>query len=492
MRRRPTPAWRLALLVAALAPAAHAESGAPAIHVDDGDFTLDAYNPASDQPSVGGRANLDLRLDNLETKLQANIESGGLEVGPDPLGASAWGQSWTGGQAQLTAIWSPSGTARLEVSLSNQLKRQLSQLNPLAPGVSGQLTSTQTGSAKVAAILTPVTPLELQFGGETTSGGVDTLVYAPAGGSPTASNLRSDTARVFADLTWRPVARFSLEAGDAVETLGVAVTGTSAAYAYPTPHVVGTLTPWADGEWKIGAERAVTAPNAAQFATFASVLATAVRSEPASFQPDRAWRYTASVRQTLPGAIVVSASLIQSNLESVTDLGPVGGGQAPVSIGAGQRREVQVAFSTPVALPYAPGAKLSATAGWRQSQVTDPFTGLRRPISGDAPYQAEIDLTGVLGSLPVNWGVKAQLSGPQSIYQMSEVDTLSPSAGLGGVINYRAGPVTVGFQVDNLVGGLRTNTSLYYSGSRASDVIDGVRQTHDDSRAFRLSFTRAL
>lgn len=486
------PAAGLALACALLfcSEVQAADTGAPAIHADDGDFTLDAYAPADDQPSVGGRAALDLRLNGLETRLQANLEGAGLQAGAGP---EAVGQSWTGGQARFTATWTPNPAAKVEIDLSNQLKRALSQVNPLAPDVTGQLTNSQTGAAKVDATLAPGGPLELRFGGETASGAVDTLTYAP--GAASASDLRSDSARAFAGLTWRPFPSFSLEAGDAVQTLGVAVAGAGAAaatYVYPTPHVSAALKPWSDGEWTLAAERAVTAPNAAQFAAFTSAAALSPRPLAASFQPDRAWRYAASVKQTLPGAVEVEASVVQSQLQSVTDLGPVGSGQAPVSIGAGERREVSLSLSAPVAAPGLPAARLSLKAGWRQSQVTDPFTGLRRPISGDSPYQAEVDLTGALPGAPLSWGLKAQLSGPQSIYQMSEVDMLSPTAGLGGMINYRAGPVTVGLQLDNILGGQRTDTSLYYSGSRAGDLVDGVRQIRDESRAVRLSVSRAL
>ena len=103
-----------------------------------------------------------------------------------------------------------------------------------------------------------------------------------------------------------------------------------------------------------------------------------------------------------------------------------------------------------------------------------------------------MNLAGGLGRLPVSWALKAQVTGPQAIYQMSQVDLISQTAGLGGTLAYRTGPITVGLQLDNIVGGGRTDTSLTYAGSRAFDVQDGSHQTHDDSRAVRLSFTRTL
>jgi hypothetical protein len=233
----------------------------------------------------------------------------------------------------------------------------------------------------------------------------------------------------------------------------------------------------------------VSAPNAAQFASF---IQASGRMGAGGFQPDHEWRYVAGLKQTLAGAVTLSASLTQSNLQSVTDLGPVGAGQAPVGIGAAERRRVDVALAAPLSLPGVPQAQFSAKADWLDSQVTDPFTGQRRPISGDAAYRAELSLGGALRAAPLTWALKAQFTGPQAIYQMSQVDLISPAAGLGGTIGYRAGPVTVGLQLDNIVGGGRTDTSLTYTGSRAFDLLDGQRQTRDDGRAVRFTLTRAL
>ncbi len=70
---------------------------------------------------------------------------------------------------------------------------------------------------------------------------------------------------------------------------------------------------------------------------------------------------------------------------------------------------------------------------------------------------------------------------------MSQVDLFSQTAGVGGALNYKAGPLVVGLQLDNIIGGDRTDTALTYAGSRAFDVAEGARQTYDDGRAVRIS-----
>jgi hypothetical protein len=480
-------AGRLVLLTGLLAaPLADAATSDPS------PFSIAAYTPSADPTSVGGRADFAFQLNDLQTSLQASVEGGDLAGdGADPFAVTARGQSWTGSQAQMTTTWTPSDVARLEISLSDQLKHSLTQVDLLAPQMPTQATNTLSQSAKVTAVLTPLAPIELRVGGEASSGVVDVPATSVAGVLTAVSNLRNDSGRMFADLTWKPLARFSLTAGEGVQSLGVASQGVGgASYAYVTPHVSGALTPWTNAEWTLSVERSVSQPAAAQFASFMGV---ADRPAGVSFQPDHGWSYSAVLKQTLPGAVVVSANLTQSNLQSVTDLGPVGTTQAPISIGPGQRRQVDIALTAPVPVPGSAPLKLSASAGWLQSQVTDPFTGARRPISGDAPYKAEVNLAGGrLGKLPLSWAVKAQVTGPQAIYQMSQVDQISQTAGVGGTLAYKAGPITVGLQLDNIVGGGRTDTALTYAGSRAFDVADGFHQTRDDSRAVRLSFSRAL
>lgn len=484
--------WSRALNVGRLALCA-AVLSAPAARASVlGGVAIDSYAPTPDPSSVGGRASLDLNLAGLQTSVQAAVEGGGAAVATDPFApAASDGQSWTGNHAKLTTVWTPTPGARLEIEVSDQSKQALARLDPLAPGLPGQMTNTQSESAKMTAVLAPLASVEVRLGGEATSALAQTPAYPVAGVLTAGSDLRNDTSRLFADLTWTPAPRLSLQAGEAMESLGVGAgpASDSAAYAYLTPRVAAVLTPWSDATWTISAERAVTAPNAAQFASF---IQTADHPAAGAFQPDHEWRYVASVKQTLAGGVLLSASVTQSELQSVTDLGPVGAAQAPVDIGAGARRKIDLSLSAPLALPGLPPAKLSASAAWTASQVTDPFTGQRRPISGDAAYSAELNLSGALARAPLSWALKARLTGPQSVYQMSQVDLISPTAGLGGAINYKAGPVTLGLNLDNIVGGGRTDTSLIYAGSRAFDLQDGARQTHDDSRAVRFSLTRAL
>jgi hypothetical protein len=449
-------------------------------------FLITTYMP-SGPSAVGERASLALQGTSFATSLQADIEGGGGQTGF--AGAAAPG--WTGTRTALTASWTPASAISLDIDLSNTLKRAFTQVDPLVPSLPAALTNTASQSAKVSASMAPADGLTLKVGGEATSDSVQTPAYGALGVLTAASDLRNQSARAFADVTWKPLPMFSLDAGESLQSLGVSATAPGedgATYSYVTPRVVGTLTPWDGASLSLSAENAVTAPNAAQFASFVQV---AGRPGLDAFQPERAWRYVAGMKQTV-GPVAVSASYTLADLRSVTDLGPVAGVQAPIDIGAGRRRSLDLAVSAPLAVPGFAPLKLDASGTWLTSQVIDPFTGERRPVSGDAAYKAELNLSGDLRLLPVSWTLKANVTGPSAVWQMSQVDQLSPTAGLGASFAYSAGPVKLGLQLDNLVGGDRTDTSVLYAGSRAFGVQDGQRETRQDDRAVRFTISRSL
>ncbi|HEX7760556.1 MAG TPA: hypothetical protein VF459_13700 [Caulobacteraceae bacterium] len=458
-------------------------------------IALTPYVPTPAAPgalaSIGARLDLGVKLQDFQTSLQAAVESapGGLTGGP---ALPVWGAAWTGETVRLTTTWTPSPVARLDASVTDQLRRDLAPANPFTAGGGDQVLSTRTLSAQAAATLTPFKPIALQLGGSAASGVTDNQLWAPQATADAATGLRTDTARLFAGLTWRPVARLSLNVGDALESRGVAWRGAgvqAASFAYPAPHLTATLTPWSQARWTVTVERAISALDPAQFAAFAQAegLLTA-----GAFQPDREWRSVVSLRQSLPGAVTLSATLTQARLESVTDLGPVGQTQAPTAIGGGSRRAIDVSVAAPLDLPFLPSLTLSGRGSWRASSVTDPFTGVLRPLSGEVPYRAQLSLGGALAQLPITWALKAQVTGPSSLFQMSEVDTLSIDTGLGGSLAYRAGYLVLGLQVDNLVGGSRSDISQRFSGSRASGARDGTAEIHGDSRAVRITLSKAL
>jgi hypothetical protein len=297
---------------------------------------------------------------------------------------------------------------------------------------------------------------------------------------------------VFGDLAWRPFPQLSLHAGQAAQSFAVGWRGatemTSQA-TYLTPSAVMVLTPWTDATWRLDVEETVTPIDSGQFAAYAQLATSERGSAP---QPDRGLRYGLSLDHLLPGGVRLGARANLWRMASVTDLGPVGAGQAPVSIGGGTRRQIQLNVATPLSALGLSGTTLAGEVNWRNSQVTDPFTGNRRRISGEAPYGAQVRLSGALRAPDLNWTVVAKADGPKSYYQLASVTSLSRSAGLDGSVTYGAGPVRFSVELDNLVGGVRGVTTYNYAGSRADSALAEILRRNDDSRAVRISLRRRM
>ena len=253
--------------------------------------------------------------------------------------------------------------------------------------------------------------------------------------------------------------------------------------------MTATLAPWTDGRFRLQAEEAVTPPDPAKFAAYAQIAAPQSGSAP---RPDYGWRYALRFEQGLPGGVKLGAEAAAWRLASVTELGPMGSGEAPVSAGPATRQ--QLAFN--MAAPLDPlGLRRTTVTGEvnvRRSQVLDPFTQQPRPLSGEAPYGATLRLAGALPASAISWNVTARAEGPESLDQMAQVTNLGATAGLGGGLVYGAGPVKVSLEIDNLLGGSRDVTSLSYAGSRIDDQIDAVTRRRDISRAVRIALRRGL
>src|SRR6202007_2157414 len=114
----------------------------------------------------------------------------------------------------------------------------------------------------------------------------------------------------------------------------------------------------------------------------------------------------------------------------------VGGGEARVSIGPGNRQQVDVNLKAPLP-PLGFGAtSLAGQLSWRRSQVVDPYTGQRRAFSGESPYRAELRLSGAAPVSALSWSLVASADGPQNLYQMAQVTNLGATAGVGGALTY--------------------------------------------------------
>jgi hypothetical protein len=465
-----------------LAPAAAAEQ-----LVVQGDSAKVALEPYSAPSTLGGRAQLSANLGAVDTSLSAAVERGGSGVG---VGGDAWTQiyspsAWISDDVRLGANWA-SGATRLTLEAGDRQRWTRNLATPLASASTSQLAVDGERFLRVHATA-QADKFNLQLGAESSTTALDTETL---GASPTRLWITSQ--RLSADLAWRPSSRFTLEGGETAQTVAAGWRGPSdlgAQDAYLTPNLALTISPWGSAKWRLEAAETLSPLDPGKFAAYAQI---ATPGAPYTPQPDRGWRYGVKLEHQLPGGIELTAEAADERLASVTELGPVGVGEAPVGIGAGERRQVAVNLAASLSRLGLADGTFAGTISMRSSQVQDPFTGLRREMSGEAPYSARLSLGGALAAPDLRWSLTAQADGPQSLYQMAQVTNLGATAGLGGALTYGAGPVKVSLEVDNLVGGMRDVTTLNYAGSRAEDSLSNVDRRREDGRAVRIALRRGL
>ncbi len=181
-------------------------------------FPSTPIRPRPDPASVGGRADFDLQLRGVQDhRLQASVEGGGVAARRRSSSRS-WRNAASPGPVARRADDHHLDAQRPAASVWNSVcptssSARLSQVDPPCSRRSRpRLTNTLSQSAKLTAILTPFSPpSNCMSAARRAASSVDT-VPATSGRlawSAPVSNLRNDTGRAFADVTWKPAGRAS-------------------------------------------------------------------------------------------------------------------------------------------------------------------------------------------------------------------------------------------------------------------------------------------
>ena len=485
-RRSPfTLALTTALL---LAPAAWA--AAPAAP-----YQFDVAVAPGDDAGLKADADLKAQFPVLQTSLQFALEANPNLVRTDPLAltppASASRES-----LGLNAAWVGSSAARLDLQVAEKLDQAWAAPALVTPG--GHQVDTDDLSARLDLIVTPLKAIDLTVGGGVNQRSILDTALAQAAAPESQRLFATATQDAHAGLKWRPVSWLRFDAGGKLEMADAewrgpstsgGPTGAGLAYAFIEPSVDGAVTLPSKGLLDLSLARAVSPIDAGAFSAYA---ATEDRASAAHFGPNREWRYRMSLEQRL-AMLKLSAAVTEAHIESATELGPVAAGvQAPVSVTGGERQQLDLNLSAPLAALGLPSLTLTSNGTWRNSRLRDPFTGEMRRASAESPQMARIDLVQSLAGLRARWGLEGQFGGDLDLYQMSQVSHVSVDDSLGGFIEYSPGAFAVRLQVDGLYGGDRQTTDTIYAGSRAAGFIERIDHHVDDGQAVRLVLKKSL
>lgn len=261
---------------------------------------------------------------------------------------------------------------------------------------------------------------------------------------------------IFTTGVWRPSATLAIEAGIRVEGSTISSSGDvvlSKTLAFPKPRLVATWTPDVSDQLRLRVEREVGQLDFTDFAANAALNSTGIVAGNPNLSPQRDWAFEAAYDRHIWSDAVVSLTVRHLLLQDVVDRVPVfapsGVFDEPGNIGGGIENDIVGSFSIPLQHLGIDGAILRAVGTWRFSDVRDPTTGQKRPISLQHPLDAELHFSQDLPGWKLTWGVDSYYGVLVRDFRFDEIDSTYTGDEDALFVEYRPEPsLTLRLQTD--------------------------------------------
>jgi hypothetical protein len=298
----------------------------------------------------------------------------------------------------------------------------------------------------------PRSGLTVDTGGEYAYNWVQTRTSFLAGGVDIplpAANVRVQEKRAegFGTATWRARPTLTVEAGVRVETSTISSSGDvtlSKTLTYPKPRLLVTWSPTAADQARVRVEREVGQLDFGSFAASATLNGAGIVVGNPDLVPQQDWAVEATYERHFWTDGVVSLTARRLQLTDVIDRAPVfspsGVFDTPANIGDGTETDLVVAFSLPLQRFGITGGTLHGQGTWRDSEVTDPTTGEKRPISGQHALDAELHFTQDLPAWNLVWGADLNPPFREQFFRFDEIDTNHQNLSWDVYVDYKPRP----------------------------------------------------
>ncbi len=246
-----------------------------------------------------------------------------------------------------------------------------------------------------------------------------------------AANVRVQEIRgeAFANVTWVATARPTVDAGLAVETSDISVSGDAArsqAFTFLKPSA--SIAWRAGGGWRLsgGVRRTVGQLDFGDFAASADLADdTAAAGNPA-LGPDRTTRWYVAADWRAPGEVAAALELFHEARQDVLELVRLPSG-APGLANAGD-----------------------TTVRGARGSFDDPLTGGSRPLSGSYSTAADMEFRHDPPGRPFAWGLTWRAVNEGEIYFVDQIDAVRTQDHFGGFVEtVAARPVRLRLSVRN-------------------------------------------
>lgn len=244
-----------------------------------------------------------------------------------------------------------------------------------------------------------------------------------------AADVQVDEKRgeVFGKAVWRPFAKLTIETVIREEGSNIASSGDvnlSKTLYYTKPRLAVTWAPDAENQFRFRYEREVGQLDFGAFVASTTLNAGVVTAGNPNLVPQQDWASEIAYERDFwgGGALVLTARHLE--ITDAIDRAPIrapDGGffDAPANIGAGSENDFIVNLTVPLDKLGLKGAQIRGDYTRRISEVTDPTTHGRRPISNQHPSDWEAHYSQTVGK--VIYGVDAYGGWQQRNYRFNAI-----------------------------------------------------------------------
>lgn len=316
------------------------------------------------------------------------------------------------------------------------------------------------------------------------------------------ANVRVEERRgeAFATATWRHRSDLTLEGGLRVEHSVLRQSGDSQLtkpLSYVKPRALVSWQASTRDELRLELDRHVGQLDFGDFVSSTSLTSETVTAGNPDLEPERYWRVSATWERRFGEGGALTLALrhdwIQDVVDHVLIEGPDFALDAIGNIGEGRRTEAQFTATVPLQGLGVPGGLLNADILWRESRVTDPFTGARRRISEEPRLEGTMRFTQDLPGGRIRWGVDAELGVEEVQYMFDEIRTDTEEARVAAFVEYRADSGwRWRLEAENLASGRILRRREQYDGPRGSDPLDRIEIRELDFGPFLAISARRL
>jgi hypothetical protein len=173
----------------------------------------------------------------------------------------------------------------------------------------------------------------------------------------------------------------------------------------------------------------------------------------------------------------VTVTLRHSDISGAVDRieDPSGLFDEPGNIGHAREDELALDVTAPLDRLFISNGLIKTTATWRDTRVTDPTTGMARPLSQIHPLDWRLEFTQDLNALRSTWGVSVIGGNHEGYWRYGEIDQFKLGDWVQASYEYKpTSTLAIRLELNNLTSRPLEQTYTVFAANRPSpiDYID--------------------